>query len=226
MSAQKPSWFSLWRNPGIAGLVVWTGLIAAASLAFHRGWILASSPAILQALADTVLALLMICLAGGSGKTLVSRSAENTLDPLERASLEAAVGIGVLGLTALLTGLMRLPYRPLFWIVAALGLVLFHRPVLRWCLQLEHVMAKFRATDRVGRIAAIIASLFCLLGLFQVLAPPLQWDALGYHSGRDLVYETDSRFSESDWSTLNVVLSELALKEDMGGTCLLYEIPR
>jgi hypothetical protein len=48
---------------------------------------------------------------------------------------------------------------------------------------------------------------------------------LYFLAGREFAQATDTRYLNSDWSMLDALLAGLELKEDIGATYLLYEIP-
>jgi hypothetical protein len=120
----------------------------------------------------------IVALAGGIG-WLIYR--DENLDRLAQLALQAALGLGLLALAFLLTGVtIGLP-RFLPVILLAALLILLRKSIWAWMKQWQAFNVLWQASDRFGRIVAGFTGVLLLSALFLALAPPVKFDALVYH---------------------------------------------
>lgn len=176
-------------------LVTFLGLVAALIAYFWAHKPL--DPALIASLGGAFLDLftvtLIVSLAGGLGRTFFQR----LLTPLstkwggvgggdfsrpERLALEATLGLGILGLTLLILGLVGLYRSIIFWLLILALTALTFRHLLGWFLDTVAVLrASLQPSTRWTRFLALMIAAFLSLALLHALAPPTAYDALNYH---------------------------------------------
>ncbi|NPV87846.1 MAG: DUF2029 domain-containing protein [Anaerolineae bacterium] len=132
----------------------------------------------LMALLDLFAALAMLLAAGGVGRRLLPAARQS---PLERFALQAAAGMGALGLVWLGLGGLRLYNRPAALIFTAALLALTHKAWRAWLAELGALGALWQTGGRLERWLAVLSALLAAMQLPWALCPPTRWDALTYH---------------------------------------------
>ena len=133
------------------------------------------------ALLDTLTVLLIITVAGGIGRGLLTPMPMDTLSYPERVGIEGLTGFGVLGLVALAMGVLGVFTQIALWgVLAMLGLVTSVFALRYW----RDTWRGLRDLAPQTHWTRFLAGL-CLfwLGTAWVIAimPPTSWDALMYH---------------------------------------------
>lgn len=125
-----------------------------------------------------VAAWILVALAGGLGLRLAPLPG---LHPLARLSLQASLGLGLLGLGVLLVGATAGAPRWLFFAVIPVMVALLRRSIPAWLRQFGALGELWRESGRFGQAIGILLSVGLFAALCVALAPPLKYDALAYH---------------------------------------------
>ena len=147
-------------------------------------------------------------LAGGIGRRFLPA---DTLAPLERFALQAALGWGLLGLFWLGAGLLKLYSSWFAWAAVIVGWAFCWRHNLAWMHELRSLKHFWASGGRLDRTMAL-GSLILIAGqLLFALSPPLKWDALMYHLDLPRVYLAEGQFTmvESNLCWGNPQLGEM-----------------
>ncbi|MBZ0285099.1 MAG: hypothetical protein K8L97_30465 [Anaerolineae bacterium] len=152
-------------------------------------------PALIASLGGAFLDLftisLIVSLAGGLGRRVLliptlqlekGAGGEHNLSRAERLALEGTLGLGILGMGALILGLVGF-YKPvIFWLMIILLAMLLFRHVLGWSLDLFAVLHRaLQPPTRWTRFLALTIVIFLGMALLHALAPPTAYDSLNYH---------------------------------------------
>ncbi len=121
---------------------------------------------------------LIVVLGGGIGKRVFSG---DDLDALPRAAVQAALGLGILSLLILLTGLSVGANLIVMASIVIMGILFFGHSSLDWLRSLGEFAHLWRVSGRLGRMIAFALAVLFLLTLTTALAPPLKFDTLVYH---------------------------------------------
>jgi hypothetical protein len=132
----------------------------------------------LSPLIDVFVSLLVISLCGGLGRRLIKG---DTLAPLERFGLQAALGAGILGIVWLLIGMVG-GYVPwIAWSILFGLLLVFWRNVRSWWMELASIAPLWTQAGLIEKTLAAASGLLISIQLLMAFAPPTHWDALAYH---------------------------------------------
>ncbi len=132
-----------------------------------------------------VVAAILVTLAGGLGQRIAPLP---DLHPLARLSLQAGLGLGLLGLGVLLFGVSVGIPRWLFFAVAPVFAFLLRRSILAWLRQWTGIGEIWRESGPFTRAVGILLAAGLFAGLAVALAPPIKFDALAYHLTLPEVY--------------------------------------
>lgn len=125
-----------------------------------------------------VLAAAITAIAGGLGRRLLTASG---LPPLTRLSMQAGLGLGILGFLGLAAGLLG-AIRPLAgWIGLGIGLIGLRRSIWEWLHDWKSLGDAWNQAGRFGRLLGGYTLAVLALSLPVALAPPIAFDALTYH---------------------------------------------
>jgi len=132
----------------------------------------------LSPLVDILASLLLISLCGALGRSLVKGE---SLAPLERFSLQAALGAGMIATLWLLVGLVGgyIPWLEWVWLIT--GLVIFHRSLRAWWMDLSSIIPLWNRAGAIEKFLASASAVLISIQLLLAFAPPTRWDALAYH---------------------------------------------
>lgn len=123
-------------------------------------------------------ALALLALAGGIGRRIL---AEAHVDPLARASIQTALGLGAMAVFALGLGAAGfLATRLLAPLTLGMAIAL-RRPLIAWARDLGRGLRGAWPTSRLERVLVALAAVWLAIELLESLAPPVQYDALVYH---------------------------------------------
>jgi hypothetical protein len=182
-------------NPRSLGLVlavfIWLVLVLAGYYYVHKPVTPLQVLSLGRALLDLILTIALVGLAGGVGRRLLTA---DSLAPLERFALQAALGLGTLALVWLAVGLLGGYRRFIAWGALVLGLVIFRRETLDWLREFESLKDLWRQTSGFGKALGVGSGLLAGGQLLYALAPPVKWDALMYHLQLPRLYLAAGRF--------------------------------
>ena len=184
------------RRAGLWLAAVWLIAVVAVFYALRNPF-LGGTEVILLDLADSLAVALLVGLGGALGALILPRPGR--LSALERASVQAMLGLGGLSLIVLALGLVGW-YPPgwLAWLITLAGLIALHRPALRWLADLRAGLGEaFRFRTGVdqrpllrtfGGWVIVSACVLLVLSIVPSLAPPTAWDTLVYHLAGPRLY--------------------------------------
>lgn len=169
----------------IAALIVlWIAGVIAIYYVVHKPWSGEQAAALFHIGRDLLIALVLVSLAGGLGRKLLSLPFQSfllgSLEPMERLTICAALGLGTLSLGVLFVGLAG---GLNIWIALSallVGIALLHRQIAAWARDLRS-LAGNGPMNNLEKIAGGFVLLLIILNLTRALAPPLKWDSLVYH---------------------------------------------
>ena len=172
---------------GSAGWRVTAALVGLVAVLIAYFWVHKPlDPALLGSLGGAALdifaAALMVIVAGGLGRRLLSIMDLSILSRAERVALEGVLGLGVIGWIALALGLIGLYRGLIFWLMLIVVALICFRGLLGWALD---IVALFRhiwsPEPGWSRFLAIITLFFLCTALLHALAPPTAFDSINYH---------------------------------------------
>ena len=169
-------------NLAIFGVVLfslWVAFVIAFYYVIHKPWWNQLSLAPFAMLLNIGLALAMVSLSGGVGRWVLHKMDE--AHPLERIVLQAALGLGILGVAVMVLGFVGLISTWIAWLGLIVGLVLLRRDVIGWLSDFSALRVAHGEVNRLGQWALVFSSLLFGMNLLRALAPPLKWDSLVYH---------------------------------------------
>ena len=123
-------------------------------------------------------ALALLALGGGIGRRIL---AEAHVDPLARASIQAALGLGAMAVFALGLGAAGFLVT---WSLATLTIgmaIALRHSLIAWVRDLGLGLRGAWSTSRLERVLFGMAAVWLAIELLESLAPPVQYDALVYH---------------------------------------------
>lgn len=176
--------------------VVWLVALVLSSLIAQQALPAALLTALGGMLLDVLAVAAMVALSGGIGAVIMPDLPR--LSDLERQSLGILVGLGVISLVILVTGLLGwLPSRWLAWVFTFAAGALLRRPIWTWlhemrgalCLPFSHRPGRFTRWLRTATLVMLA------LALISALAPPTKWDALTYHLAGPAYYLETGRIT-------------------------------
>lgn len=162
----------------LALAIGWALTVLAGYYRDHKPLQAAQLGAPLTALLDLLAALAMLLVAGGVGRRLLPAVRQS---PLERFALQAAAGMGALGLFWLGLGGLRLYNRPAALIFTGTLLALTWKSWRAWLAELGALGGLWQTGGRLERWLAVFSALLAAMQLPWALCPPTRWDALIYH---------------------------------------------
>ncbi|MCJ7511799.1 MAG: hypothetical protein MUO23_02380 [Anaerolineales bacterium] len=152
--------------------------LVAAYFVSHKPFTPANVFAIASTTRDVLLAGALVAVAGGIGRRLLPTPHASSTASL---SLQAAFGLGVMGLGSLFVGWWGGARASVAWVgLLALGLA-FGRSALRWCSGWRSSLRALAQADPVTQAAVACAGMLLGLAFLEAAAPPVHFDALVYH---------------------------------------------
>lgn len=132
---------------------------------------------------DILCAFIILLIAGGVGRRMLPIAA---ISPLERFTLQSAVGMGVMSIVWLILGSFHLYYG---WMPLVMLVGLFNwKASLAWlqeCSILKNLWQHSRLLDKtLGCFSFLLVGIQLLLAL----CPPTRWDTLSYHLQLPRIY--------------------------------------
>ena len=159
-------------------IILWTFFVVLGYYYFHKPFSLGAVDAPLKALQDIVLVAAIVALAGGIGARLLKLS---VLSPLEKITVQAALGLGIISLVWTGLGLLHLFTWWAAWILLWVGIVFLRHSIWEWLKNFAAIREIILRTGRFKRGLALICLVLVAYQAMVALAPPVNWDALTYH---------------------------------------------
>lgn len=142
----------------------------------------------------------VIVSAGGAVGSLFFKGSE--VHALTRAALQAALGLGVFALAALLVGSLVGVNWLFFAVIALTGMALFRR-VRDWWQNWGSLKTIWLESDGFGRTGGALCAILMLCALAVALAPPLWFDALSTHLLLPQAYLNDGEVAYLPWQVMS-----------------------
>ncbi|HLE50818.1 MAG TPA: hypothetical protein VI755_02075 [Anaerolineales bacterium] len=182
--------------------LAWSILVLVGYYIVHKPVVVDQVIAVGQTIGISISALALTGLAGGLGHRLlkVRLLTIQSLHPLERFGLQAALGWALLGMAWLLLGLVGGYSRVLAWGGLVLGWFILWRDCLSWGSLLNGCVLLWTEASRFGKTLATLTGFLITGQLVFALAPPIQWDALMYHLELPRRYLAAGRFEFVPWN--------------------------
>jgi len=158
--------------------MIWGLFVIGGYYVVHKPISVQQIGSVTQASADVLLAICMSLLAGAVGRRLLPIL---NLSNLERLSIQAALGWGILSLIWFVVGLLGLYEWWFAYLLLVIGIVIFYKDVVAWLRESRVIREYWTNTQVFGKILALGSSILVLIQLVYALAPPIKWDTLAYH---------------------------------------------
>lgn len=162
----------------LGAVLLWLVVVVSGYYFYHKPLAIAQAVALVRAVGQFAAALALTSAAGGLGARLFPGDG---LHPLTRLALQAALGLGLLGLGVLILGSIVGLQPIVWWILLGLLLILNGRVVGMWMKNWLAARAIWQDSGQLGRILAVGVGVLLLATLIVALAPPLKFDTLVYH---------------------------------------------
>ena len=160
-------------------MVLWIEGIIAAYFWIHKPWPGGQNNAPLMALLDLLLAVTLIALAGGIGRSIFR--SKLPFSQIENITLQVALGMGIIGFVIFAAGLIGFLGTWQAWLVLGMAVLIFCKPVFAWFGEWRLVFDGSQRLGAVEKVARWLVVFLVVIAGFQALAPPLKWDSLVYH---------------------------------------------
>ncbi len=165
-----------------AKLILWIFLVILGYYYWHKPINSEAASSVFLSILDLIASLAIISLAGGIGRKILPLS---TLNPLERAAVQATLGALIIGLFWLGLGAVHLYYTWAAWLILLAGLIVFRKQVLAWIKEFSYTLQSWKSAGKLEKSFALIFGILVLFQLVIALAPPIKWDAW-FGSGKPL----------------------------------------
>ena len=164
---------------GIAVLcVVWLAAIVAGYYVLHKPVGLPLAGAFVRAARDVAVGLLLLSLAGGLGRRILSEAHPDLLAAL---ALQGALGLGCLSLGLLGLGVLGFLTRPTLWAAVVILVIWLRKDLWGWVRQLSALRAALLQGGRTAGVIAALSAFIAAAALVEAIAPAAHFDALVYH---------------------------------------------
>jgi hypothetical protein len=172
----------------MAGLV-WLALVISLYYVGHKPFSPQLAMTLSRALGGTAAAFALVSAAGGLGRWLVRIQTF----PLAATALQAALGLGLLSIGALVFGAVIGVGPALAWAgLIGMGFLLRGQIASWWC-SWKALLDLWREGDRFGKLIACGSGLIFLSTWTVASGPPLKFDALVYHLALPEIYLESGR---------------------------------
>ena len=162
---------------GSAGFL-WLIIIIGLYYVYHKPFDPLAFLTLLTAIGQCITAFAILALAGGLGGWILRA---DEFPPLVRLTLQAALGVGALGLLFLLAGSTLGLSRVLLWGELIAGIILLRKPVLAWLRLWRSGSVLLQNLSLLEILLAAATFLILAMSFIISLSPPLAFDALVYH---------------------------------------------
>lgn len=205
--------------------VLWLFAVTLNYYVVHKPFSANNALAILDALANVIVAGALFVLAAAMGRHLLRGF--QFASPLEALVFHTGLGLGLVSFTTFGLGLAGLLNRILFWLVLLIAAFLLRNDLLSMWHDLRAV--EFPLGSRFERALALFIAGSLALAFLVALTPTLGWDAQLYHLLAGKIALAQGRIapppdvlSLSDPSLVEMLyLTAMALKDD-GATALIH----
>ena len=158
--------------------MIWVLLVLGGYYVVHKPISAQQIGSVAQASADCILSICMTLLAGAVGHRLLPIL---KLSNLERLSIQAALGLGILSLIWFVVGLLGLYEWWFAYLLLILGLAILYKDGFAWLREIRVVIEYWTDAQVFGKILATGSGILVLIQLVYASAPPVKWDTLAYH---------------------------------------------
>lgn len=158
--------------------LLWVLFVLGGYYYYHKPISIDMIAAPVSGLIDLLFVLLFAGLAGGLGRRLLPAG---EIAPLERSTLQYALGAAVLSLVWLVLGALGLYRFPLGLPLLLAGFLAVFRSALAWYRSFTVLGTEWKRSGRFERFLVSLVVVLVLIQLLTALAPPTKWDALTYH---------------------------------------------
>ncbi len=158
--------------------MIWVLLVLGGYYVVHKPITAQQIGSVVQASADFILAISMTLFAGAVGRRLLPIL---KLSNLERLSIQAALGWGILSLIWFVVGLLGLYNWWFAYLLLVIGIATLYKDGLAWLREIRVVQEYWTNVQVFGKILASSSCILVLIQLVYALAPPVKWDTLAYH---------------------------------------------
>lgn len=159
-------------------IILWTFFVILGYYYFHKPFSLGVIESPLKALQDVVLTAAIFALAGGIGARLLKMA---EFSPLEKITVQAAMGLGLISLAWTGLGLLHLFTWWAAWLFLWVGIVFLRHTIRDWLENFAAIRDIFRRSGRFKKSIAVVCLVLIAYQAVVALAPPVDWDALTYH---------------------------------------------
>jgi len=178
-------------------ILLWVFVVIIGYYLIHKPILREEALAVSRSLGNLGVGLALVGLAGGIGQHYLKAQ---SLNPLERFSIQAAAGFGFIGVFWLCVGLLG-GFNPIIaWFCISIGYIIFWRDSVLWIKQLKFLRELWIKSGKLGKSIGIISIVFLSIQLLFTLVPPTAWDALMYHLELPQLYLSAGRFEFISWN--------------------------
>lgn len=136
---------------------------------------------VIQMAGELGLVLLLMTIAGGTGRRVLSRVDFEEISIGERVVIDTTVGLGIFSLIAVTMGLIG-QFNFVIWGFIVLASLIFSRQVSWWLRDFrELIFQSGRPVTPWERFVRSFLIITLVSALLLALAPPFAWDAINYH---------------------------------------------
>jgi hypothetical protein len=125
-----------------------------------------------------IIVLIVLLISGGLGFLLLGNEDGA---PLSQASIQAALGLGIISLLTLLLATLIGLSSWLLGISLVIGGFTLRKNIVLWWSQWDSVRKQWTESGRFEKTIAVFSIIILLCNFLIALAPPLRFDALSYH---------------------------------------------
>jgi hypothetical protein len=195
--AQSDTTFNIHSKVIFVVILLWVFMVITGYYLIHKPILREEALAVSRSLGNLVVGLAIVGLAGGIGRHFLN---VQSLNPLERFSIQAAVGLGLIGMFWLCAGLLGGFNRTIAWLSISIGYIIVWRGSVLWIKQLRYLKELWSDSGKLGKTIGIIGIVFISIQLLFTLVPPTEWDALMYHLELPQLYLSAGRFEFISWN--------------------------
>jgi 4-amino-4-deoxy-L-arabinose transferase-like glycosyltransferase len=168
---------------------------------YHKPMDVGLAAAFIRLVWTVLPACAVILVSAGVGSRLFDQPFRlHSLQSLERAFLQVALGFGCYSIAIMIAGLTIGHLRWVIWILTILPLPFVFRQIHAWWRSLSAIRSQWADAGLFARAVASLLVLICLTSLLVSLAPPVHYDALTYHLALPRTYlQTGSLLAGASW---------------------------
>ncbi len=160
-------------------MLLWVEGILAAYFWVHKPWPSGQNNAPILAILDLLLACTLVGVSGGLGRLIFGERLP--FSPIENATLQMGIGVGVLSIVVLVAGLFGFIGVWQAWVALGLGVLLLYKPIWAWLGGWRIAFKSRHQCSAVEKASRWLVLFLIVIAGLQALAPSLKWDSLVYH---------------------------------------------